>query len=102
MDDNAVSQPLSERSPEYRGCQARTVTLGRNRFPDNDHLSAVGAFHPGPRTTRPGFCPVCSPSFNTPTPFTHTSWTPVAYWCGCSYVAWSAMVLGSKTTMSAK
>ena len=22
-------------------------------------------FHPGPRTTRPGFAPVCSPSFKT-------------------------------------
>ena len=29
-------------------------------------------FHPGPRTKRPGFAPVCSPSFNTCTPFTNT------------------------------
>ena len=55
------------------------VALGKSH-----HLPAAAAFHPGPRTTRPGFCPVCSPSFKTCTPFTQTSMTPVAYWCGRS------------------
>ena len=41
-------------------------------------------FQPGPRTTRPGFAPVCSPSFSTCTPLTHTCRTPVEYWCGFS------------------
>ena len=34
---------------------------------------------PGPRTTCPGIAPVCSPSFNTCTPFTNTSRMPVEY-----------------------
>jgi hypothetical protein len=34
---------------------------------------------PGPRTTRPGFAPVCSPSFNTCVPLTNTCTTPVEY-----------------------
>src|SRR5690606_10937772 len=34
--------------------------------------------HPGPRTTRPGVAPVCSPSASTCTPLTNTYSTPVA------------------------
>ena len=43
----------------------------------------------GPRTTRPGFAPVCSPFFNTCVPLTNTCTMPVEYWCGWSNVAWS-------------
>ena len=42
-----------------------------------------GRGYPGPRTTRPGLAPVCSPFLMTWTPFTITWTTPVAYWCGC-------------------
>lgn len=56
---------------------------------------------PGPRTTRPGVAPVCSPSFNTCSPLTNTWIMPVAYWCGSAKVAWSWIVSGSKTTTSA-
>ena len=41
-------------------------------------------FHPGPRTTRPGVAPVCSPFFRTCTPLTKTWTMPVEYWCGFS------------------
>jgi hypothetical protein len=54
-------------------------------FPFIRHLPHC--FHPGPRTTRPGFLPVCSPSRNTGTPLTRTCLIPVAYWCGFSNVA---------------
>src|SRR5690606_41646040 len=46
-----------------------------------------GGVQPGPRTTRPGVAPVCSPSSRTWTPFTNTASTPVAYCCGSSNVA---------------
>ena len=59
------------------------------------------AFHPGPRTTRPGLAPVCSPFASTCTPFTKTCTMPVAYWCGSANVAWSLIASGWKTTMSA-
>src|SRR5215208_5478532 len=57
--------------------------------------------HPGPRTTRPGVAPVCSPSRSTCVPFTNTCTTPVEYWCGLSNVAWSWTLAGSNTTTSA-
>jgi len=57
--------------------------------------------HPGPRTMRPGFVPVCSPCLSTCVPFTKTWSIPVAYWCGFSNVAWSIIRSGSKITMSA-
>ncbi len=44
-------------------------------------------FFPTPQTARPGFAPVCSPSFNTCTPLTNTCRMPTAYWCGFSKVA---------------
>ena len=53
-------------------------------------LSRRYCFHPlqpGPRTTRPGNAPVCSPLLSTSTPLTNTSRTPVEYWCGFSKVA---------------
>ena len=59
------------------------------------------SFLPGPRRARPGLLPVCSPSFSTCWPLTKTCFIPVAYWCGFSKVAWSAIVAGSKTTTSA-
>ena len=34
---------------------------------------------PGPHRARPGFAPVCSPSFSTCTPFTNTCFIPTAY-----------------------
>ena len=34
---------------------------------------------PGPHRARPGFAPVCSPSFKTCTPFTKTCFIPTAY-----------------------
>src|SRR6267143_1669948 len=49
---------------------------------------------PFPRTTRPGRASVCSPSNSTGVPLTSTCRMPVAYWCGCSYVARSWMVAG--------
>src|SRR5690606_30345446 len=57
--------------------------------------------YPGPRTTRPGFAPVCRPSRTTGVPLTRTCTTPVERRCGSSKVAWSRIVSGSKTTMSA-
>src|SRR5262249_25147187 len=39
---------------------------------------------PGPRTTRPGVAPVCSPLRSTCTPLTNTSVMPLAYCCGRS------------------
>src|SRR5262245_11286231 len=57
---------------------------------------------PGPHNARPGFDPVCSPSFKTCAPLTNTCFMPTANWCGCSKVARSATVFGSKTTTSAK
>ncbi len=59
-------------------------------------------FFPRPHTARPGFAPVCSPSLSTCMPLTNTCTTPVAYWCGCSNVAWSMIFAGSNTTTSAK
>ena len=59
-------------------------------------------FQPGPFTKRPGFAPVCSPSFSTCTPLTNTCIMPVAYCWGFSNVAWSWILAGSKTTTSAK
>ena len=58
--------------------------------------------HPGPRTTRPGVAPVCSPSLRTRPPLTNTWTMPVAYRCGSEKVARSWIVSGSKTTTSAK
>ena len=85
---------------------AHTAGTGRPRahhlaYGCRDHCALPGADQPGPRTTRPGFAPVCSPSRRTCTPLTNTSLTPVAYCIGFSKVAWSRMVSGSKTTMSA-
>ena len=57
---------------------------------------------PGPRTTRPGVAPVCSPSRSTGTPLTKTWRTPCAYRCGSSNVARSRISRGSNTTTSAK
>ena len=57
---------------------------------------------PGPRTTWPGFAPVCSPSRKTCVPFTKTCTMPTAYWCGLSNVARSLIFAGSNTAMSAK
>ena len=57
---------------------------------------------PGPRTTWPGFAPVCSPSRSTCVPFTNTCTMPTEYWCGLSNVARSLIFAGSNTTMSAK
>ena len=42
---------------------------------------------PGPRTTLPGFAPVCLPSLRTCIPFTNTWSTPVASCLGFSNVA---------------
>ena len=56
---------------------------------------------PGPRTIRPGLAPVCMPSFTTIVPFTTTYLIPTESWWGCSKVARSATVRGSKTTRSA-
>ena len=68
-------------------------------FP-NGPQGAAGRY-PGPRTTRPGMLSVGWPSRRTGTPLTHTSRTPVAYWCGSAKVARSVMVAGSNTTTSA-
>ena len=42
-------------------------------------LSYFQPLQPGPRTTRPGSAPVCSPLRRTCWPLTKTSTTPVAY-----------------------
>ena len=76
---------------------SRTGSTARPR-----RCSTATRGNPGPRTTRPGSAPVCSPSRSTSVPFTTTCATPVAYRCGSSYVAWSWMLSGSKTTTSAK
>ncbi len=58
-------------------------------------------FQPGPRTIIPGLAPVCRPSLTTRVPFTKTYLMPTDTWWGCSKVARSATVSGSKTTRSA-
>jgi len=58
----------------------RPVVLGNH---DPDYLPV----QPGPRTTRPGVAPVCSPSFSTCLPLTNTCSIPVEYWCGSTKVA---------------
>jgi len=40
--------------------------------------------HPGPRTIRPGFAPVCAPSRTTSVPLTKTYRIPTETWWGCS------------------
>lgn len=45
----------------------------------NFHLQCPRPRQPGPRTTRPGLAPVCSPSRSTASPLTNTSRTPVEY-----------------------
>src|SRR5207247_7114662 len=57
--------------------------------------------YPGPRSSRPGFAPVCRPSLTTAAPLTNTYRTPTESWCGCSNVARSAIACGSNTTTSA-
>src|SRR5690606_40183705 len=57
-----------------------------------DAAGARSPRQPGPRTTRPGVAPVCSPSRSTCTPLTKTWSTPVAYCCGAAWVAWSAKI----------
>jgi hypothetical protein len=56
---------------------------------------------PGPRTIIPGLAPVCWPSLTTSVPFTKTYLIPTDTWWGCSKVARSATVSGSKITRSA-
>jgi hypothetical protein len=58
-------------------------------------------FQPGPRMIIPGLAPVCRPSLTTRVPFTKTYLMPTDTWWGCSKVARSATVSGSKTTRSA-
>lgn len=66
------------------------------------HRIAQGApVQPGPRTSIPGFAPLCFPSWTTRVPFTTTYRIPTESWWGCSKVARSATVAGSKTTRSA-
>ncbi len=43
--------------------------------------------YPGPFKNLPGVAPECSLFFKTCAPFTNTSETPVAYWCGILKVA---------------
>src|SRR3954468_7946098 len=61
-------------------------------------LLATGYFR---RNTRPGVASVNLPSRRTGTPFTSTSPTPSASFCGSAYVAVSRTVAGSNTTTSA-
>ena len=75
---------------------SRRLLLGARhcRIADLDADDAGRRHHrtarqPGPRTTRPGFAPVCSPPCSTCTPLTKTCIMPVEYWCGLSNVAWS-------------
>src|SRR3990172_1844112 len=85
---------LKRRTPQEQ--LRRAVEIG-----ENIHRGVVHPFQPGPRTTWPGLAPVCAPSRTTSTPFTTTCRTPTDSWCGRSNVARSAIVAGSKTTMSA-
>ena len=66
------------------------------------HRIAQGApVQPGPRTTRPGLAPVWVPSRITSVPLTATYRIPTETWWGCSKVARSLTVSGSKTVRSA-
>ena len=92
--------PRTEAAPPDRGHPA----LARRAAPFL-HVRAL-ALHcqpvqPGPRTTRPGRAPVCSPLASTGSPLTNTWTMPVAYWWGSAKVAWSWTWSGSNTTRSA-
>ena len=61
-----------------------TAKSGRQdeREEEARHYFSFRPTQPGPRTTCLGFAPVCSPLRSTCVPFTKTSTTPTAYWCG--------------------
>lgn len=67
---------LDREDPEQRTAEAGR---GGGRGARHRGASADQPVHPGPRTTRPGRAPVCSPSRNTWVPLTNTWRTPVAY-----------------------
>ena len=70
------------RRPRRRPSSPGSRSTSARRPPDI--AKAVGHLAPGPRTTRPGSAPVCSPSRITSVPFTATCRTPDAYRCGSS------------------
>src|SRR5262249_54077186 len=56
---------------------------------------------PCPYRIAPGRAWVCRPRSSTGLPFTSTYSTPVEYWWGLSYVAWSMILPASKIVISA-
>ena len=74
--DAAVGRPPAGKTRGAQGPGSSSGLVARR-------VSSRG-FQPGPRTTRPGKAPVCSPRSSTCVPLTKTWTTPVAYWCGRS------------------
>ena len=97
IDEYFEFEPANSEEPGAKR-KARIAVFARSPFPV--HRSPL--FQPGPRTIRPGFAPVTAPSLTTATPFTNTYSIPAESWCGCSNVARSLTVIGSKATRSAK
>ena len=93
-----AEQDLKEAIDDYFGLQADSASP-KHRIAG--WPPQRGPAKPGPRSSLPGLLPVWVPFRTTRTPFTSTCLIPTDTWWGCSKVARSATVFGSKTTRSA-
>src|SRR5438094_6807136 len=120
-EDRGLREPPADLPPVERPCEVALVERsvpavsdrrregeeqghrqpGAEQPPERHRRRRSGGTYPGPRSPRPGRAAVSVPWSSTFCPFTNTYANPTDDWCGCSNVARSATLLGSKTVMSA-